>query len=197
LTKSQAQKKRRWSIFGYCNLIIFVPLTSLRILYTVVLINMKIGILSDTHLTHITEDFKETTKRVFDGVDMIIHAGDMTGISVFNYLSNWELKAVRGNMDDFDLYNLLPEKRIENIMGKNIGIIHGKGPPSGIENLVLREFQNVDLIIFGHSHIPLEAKKEGTLLFNPGSYRRSYSYHGTVGIAEVADNISLRHIQIE
>jgi putative phosphoesterase len=158
---------------------------------------MKIGILSDTHLTHITEDFKETTKRVFDGVDMIIHAGDMTGISVFNYLSNWELKAVRGNMDDFDLYNLLPEKRIENIMGKNIGIIHGKGPPHGIENVVLKEFQNVDLIIYGHSHVPLETKKGGVLLFNPGSYRRSYSHRGTVGIIEISDNITLRHIDVE
>jgi uncharacterized protein len=158
---------------------------------------MKIGVLSDTHLTGITEDFKETIKRVFEGVDMVIHAGDITGISVFNYLANWELKAVRGNMDDFDLYNLLPEKRIENIMGKKIGIIHGKGPPNGIENVVLREFQNVDLIIFGHSHIPLEKTKAGVLLFNPGSYRRNYSYRGTVGIIEITDNIALRHIEIE
>ncbi len=44
---------------------------------------MKIGILSDTHLANITEDFKETMKRVFEDVDMIIHAGDMTGISCF------------------------------------------------------------------------------------------------------------------
>jgi uncharacterized protein len=158
---------------------------------------MKIGILSDTHLPNITEDFKETVKRVFDGVDMIIHAGDITGISVFDYLSNWELKAVRGNMDDFDLYNLLPEKRIENIMGKNVGIIHGKGPPNGIEDVVLREFQHVDLIIYGHSHVPRETKKGGVLLFNPGSYRRSYSYHGTVGMIEITDNITLRHIEIE
>lgn len=158
---------------------------------------MKIGILSDTHLTGITKDFKETIKRVFDGVDMIVHAGDMTGIGVFNYLSNWELKAVRGNVDDFELYNLLPEKRTENIMGKNIGIIHGKGPPNGIENVVFREFQNVDLIIFGHSHIPLSTIKGDVLLFNPGSYRRSNSYRGTVGIIEIADNITLRHIEVE
>jgi putative phosphoesterase len=114
-------------------IIIFIALTSLRILYTVILISMKIGILSDTHLAGITEDFKKTIKRVFDGVDMIIHAGDITGISVFNYLSNWELKAVRGNMDDFDLCNLLPEKRIENIMGKNVGIIHGKARPAALK----------------------------------------------------------------
>ncbi len=62
-------------------------------------------------------------------------------------------------MDDFDLYNLLPEKRIEKYHGQRIGIIHGKGPPQGIEDVVLREFQDVDLIIFGHSHVPLETKK--------------------------------------
>ena len=181
-------------VIDYCDII---TLTSVRILYTVILLSMKIGILSDTHLTNITKDFEETIKRVFDDVDMIIHAGDITGISVLNYLSNWDLKAVRGNMDDFDLYNLLPEKRIENIMGKNVGIIHGKGPPNGIENVVLREFQNVDLIIFGHSHTPVETKKGGVLLFNPGSYRRSSSYRGTVGIAEITDNITLRHIEVE
>ncbi len=158
---------------------------------------MKIGILSDTHLTGITQDFKETIKGVFSDVDMIIHAGDITGMSVFNYLSNWELRAVRGNMDDFDLYNLLPEKRIENIMGKKIGIIHGKGSPKGIEDVVLREFHDVDLIIFGHSHIPLETEKKGVMLFNPGSYRRSYSYHGTVGMIEIADSITFRHIEID
>ncbi len=158
---------------------------------------MKIGILSDTHLTGITQDFKETIKEVFSGVDMIIHAGDMTGISVFHFLSNWELRAVRGNMDDFDLYNLLPEKRIENIMGKKIGIIHGKGSPKGIEDMVLREFHDVDFIIFGHSHIPLETEKKGVLLFNPGSYRRSYSYHGTVGMIEITDTVTFRHIEID
>ena len=88
-------------------------MTSLRVLYTVILINMKIGILSDTHLSILQKIFTTTMKTVFEDVDMIIHAGDITGISVFNYLSHWELKAVRGNMDDFELRNLLPEKRIE------------------------------------------------------------------------------------
>jgi putative phosphoesterase len=158
---------------------------------------MKIGILSDTHLTNITDDFKKTMEKTLKGVDAIIHAGDMTGVSIFDYLSNWELKAVRGNMDDFDLYNVLPEKRIESFMGKSVGIIHGSGSPMGIEDRVLGEFQDVDVIIFGHSHIPLEIKKKGILLFNPGSYRGSYSYRGTVGIMEIADGITLRHVHVE
>ena len=157
---------------------------------------MKIGILSDTHLANITEDFKETIKTVFNGVDMIIHAGDMTGIAVFDYLSYWNLVAVRGNMDSHDLRNLLPEKRTEEIMGRKIGIIHGRGSHHGIENRVLREFQNVDLIIFGHSHVPLKAKRGNVLLFNPGSYRSSYSYRGTVGTIEIGDDIALQHVEV-
>jgi len=159
--------------------------------------NMRIGILSDTHLTNITEDFKKTIEKIFKDVDMLIHAGDMTGMGIFDYLSNWELRAVRGNMDDFELYDVLPEKRIENVMGKSIGIIHGSGSPKGIEDRVLSEFRNVDVIIFGHSHVPLEMKKNDVLLFNPGSYRGSYSYRGTVGIMEIADDITLRHVHIE
>ncbi len=158
---------------------------------------MKIGILSDTHLINITDNFKKTIRTLFHDVDMIIHAGDMTGLPVFDYLSNWEVKAVKGNMDDYELQHLLPAKRVEEIMGRKIGIIHGSGSPEGIDDKVLREFQDVDLIIFGHSHIPLQTKKGSVLLFNPGSYRGSYSQPGTVGIMEIKENVVLRHIEVE
>lgn len=158
---------------------------------------MKIGILSDTHLVNINDDFVRKTRSVFDGVDMIIHAGDMTGTGVFEYLSNWDLRAVRGNMDDFELRERLPEKRIEEIAGRRIGIMHGRGAPQGIADLVLREFTNVDVIVFGHSHIPLESRREGILLFNPGSYRGSYTQRGTAGIMEIGERIIFRHIEID
>jgi len=158
---------------------------------------MKIGILSDTHLTSTTDGFRKTVETLFADVEIVIHAGDMTGISVYNYLSNWDLKAVRGNMDDFELHNLLPEKRTEIIAGRKIGIIHGRGSPQGIEDRVFGEFQGVDLIVFGHSHVPFEAKKGGVFLFNPGSFRGSYLHRGTVGIVEIGDAITFRHMQVE
>jgi hypothetical protein len=157
---------------------------------------MKIGILSDTHLANITEVFSTSMKTVFGDVDMIIHAGDMTGIAVYYYLSHWELKAVRGNMDDYELRGLLPEKRIEEIAGRRIGIIHGRGSPQGIEDVVLQEFQGVDVVIFGHSHVPLEVKRGNVLLFNPGSFRGTYSHRGTVGIMEIDEMITFRHIEV-
>lgn len=152
----------------------------------------KIGVLSDTHLSRPTDDFKATISKVFSGVDLIIHAGDMTGLSVHDFLSNWDLRAVAGNMDDFDLRAVVPEKRIEEISGKRIGIMHGRGSPFGLEQLVLRELEGVDVIVFGHSHIPHTAVKGDVHLINPGSYRSSR----TVGILEIDDVINFNLLKI-
>jgi putative phosphoesterase len=148
----------------------------------------KIGILSDTHLDTATDSFKTAIKTIFSDVDIIIHAGDMTGIGVYEYLCNWDLRAVRGNMDCRELQAILPYKRIEEINGKKIGIMHGKGPPYFVETLVYSEFQGVDAIIFGHSHMPLYTKRDNIVMFNPGSFRKPVNPPGTAGIMEIDDN---------
>ncbi len=157
---------------------------------------IKIGILSDTHLGSVTEELKDVVGRVFADVDMLIHAGDMTGLPVYEFLCNWDLKAVQGNMDDFDLARLLPEKRVETVMGKRIGIIHGKGRHFGIEEFAYNEFPGVDVIIFGHSHQAFYRLKGETILFNPGSFRASYGYPGSAGLMEIDRDITFRHIEV-
>ena len=159
---------------------------------------VKVGILSDTHLDRLTDDFKSVVESVFSGTDMIIHAGDMTGIEVYEYLSNWNLKAVRGNMDSQELRTILPEKRIEEIEGRKIGIIHGSGPSYGLEMFVYNQFHGVDILIFGHSHVPLHAITGETVMFNPGSLRKPHRPPGTVGIIEISDNdVAFRHIEVK
>lgn len=158
---------------------------------------MKIAVISDTHLTHPTDDFRRHMKALFSDVDIVLHAGDMTSSNVFEYLSNWDLRAVRGNMDDSDLAVSLPERRVEEIAGRRIGIIHGWGSPRGLEDAVFHAFPGVDIIVFGHSHVPLNTKKRGVVLFNPGSYRGGYSTTGTVGIIEVTGgDIVFRHLEV-
>jgi uncharacterized protein len=152
---------------------------------------LRVGIISDTHLRTPTDDFKLFVDKLFRDADIIVHAGDITGRAVYDYLSNWDLRAVRGNMDDPDLRDLLPEKRVETLLGKKIGIIHGRGAPYGLENLVLHEFQEVDLIIFGHTHTPLNIFMGHTALFNPGSWRDAR----TVGIIEIEQEIRLHHVK--
>ena len=157
---------------------------------------IQIGVLSDTHITEANREFRRIVETMFRDVDILIHAGDMTSVEVFDYLSEWNLKAVRGNMDDFKLKSLLPDKRVEEIEGVRIGIMHGRGGPEGIMDLVLDEFTGVDLIVFGHSHVPVNGMKNGTRLFNPGSLRGRYSYPGSAGIIVIDREIKLRHLSV-
>lgn len=158
---------------------------------------MKIAVLSDTHLTHATDDFRRHMRSLFSDADIMVHAGDMTSVGVYDYLSGWDLRAVRGNMDDHELRAVLPEKRVEEIAGRRIGIIHGWGSPRGLEDAVLEKFPDVDIIVFGHSHTPLNMRRGKVTVFNPGSYRGGYGQRGTVGVIEIDDEITFRHIVVE
>lgn len=158
---------------------------------------ITVGVFSDTHQYTLTEEFKKKVKKIFGNIGMLIHAGDMTTIIVHDFLSNWNLVAVRGNMDDAELGSILPVKRVIEIGGKNVGIIHGRGRPGGLEDLVCSEFAGVDAIIYGHSHIPLVTKRGKTHLFNPGAFTGSYRNKGSAGIMEIGDSITFRHVEVD
>ena len=170
-------------------------MTAYRFSYKVIH-HMKIAVISDTHLTHPTDAFRRHMETFFADAGIMLHAGDMTSASVFDYLSNWDLRAVRGNMDDHDLATL-PEQRIETIDGVRIGIMHGWGPPKGIEERVRDSFSDVDIVVFGHSHMPAKMTNRGVILFNPGSYRGGYAGKGSVGIIEISEKLSFHHLVVE
>lgn len=158
---------------------------------------VRIGVISDTHLNFPDDKFKRFVSKTFENVDFLLHAGDITSINVYDFLRNFNLKAVLGNMDDFELASILPKKLTFEAMGKKIGLIHGRGSPYGIEDLVLGEFSGVDLIIFGHSHVPKVEKRGDVFLFNPGSYRKPFSPPGTVGLIEIhEEKITFEHIPV-
>jgi putative phosphoesterase len=158
---------------------------------------MKIGVLSDTHLTKVTEEFRSILSVAFRDVEIIIHAGDIVSREVYEYLCNWDVRAVTGNMDGFDLTGLLPKKRVEVIGGRRIGVVHGKGPPYGIEQRVLSEFTDVDVIIFGHSHVPTLSRHGDVALFNPGALRNPSTGVRTVGIIELGEEMSFKHLPVK
>jgi hypothetical protein len=156
----------------------------------------RIGVLSDSHLSRVTEEFKLLVQGVFQDVDIIIHAGDMVSRAIYDYLCNWDLRAVKGNMDDFDLDNILPRKRIEVVEGRRVGIVHGRGAPYSVEQVVLSEFTDMDMIIFGHSHVPTYTKKGDLILFNPGALRNPAIGKKTVGMIEIGAEITCRHVEV-
>jgi putative phosphoesterase len=135
---------------------------------------MRIGVISDTHVNSLAE-IPERILATLAEVDLIVHTGDFVAKSVLEGLKRLgEVKAVRGNMDSEELKRILPEKELLEIEGKRIGITHGWGAPYGIEDRVGGMFEDVDIIIFGHSHQAKNEVKRGVLFFNPGRARDSF-----------------------
>ena len=141
-----------------------------------VVTNMKIAVLSDTHINSV-EGLSERVIASLSTVDLIIHAGDFTAIGVLNELEQFaEVKAVHGNMDSAELKTALPAKEIVDVGDKRIGITHGSGAPWGIEKRVRNIFaqDRVDVIVYGHSHESQNKVAGGVLLFNPGKASHSF-----------------------
>jgi putative phosphoesterase len=114
---------------------------------------MKIGVLSDTHLSDPHSEFKKAIETYFRDVEKILHAGDFVDMSVAEYLSSLkELIAVCGNMDPPEIRKAFPRKRIIELAGFRIGLVHGGGPPFGMESRVRDEFDDVNAIVYGHTH---------------------------------------------
>lgn len=147
---------------------------------------MKLGIISDTHVRTIDE-IPVTIRSALADVDLIIHAGDFTHKAVLDGLRTiGEVKAVRGNMDSTELKRILPERDVFEVNGRKIGLMHGSGAPLGIAERVKKQFTEVDIIIFGHSHEPCNRDIQGVLLFNPGQARNSF------GLLTIDDGIKAR-----
>ncbi len=150
---------------------------------------MKIGVLSDTHARTL-DDISPRVLQALTGVDMIVHAGDFTFRAVLDGLrSIAPVKAVHGNMDSGELKAILPPRDEFTINGKKVGLVHGSGGPLGVEERVRGLFGAVDIIIFGHSHVPCNQHIRGSLLFNPGPARYSF------GLLTVDDDITAEVLQ--
>ena len=152
--------------------------------------DMKIGVISDTHLREPHPEFKKMIEFHFKDVEKIVHAGDFLGWSVAEYLSGIkELIAVCGNMDPYEIRKAFPQKRVVELGGFRIGLIHGGGAPFGIESRIRGEFDEVDAIVYGHTHTPANHWSKEILFFNPGSPTRSFWHSATLGILNIGEKI--------
>ena len=162
---------------------------------------MKIGVISDTHISDKSKNIPQEILEEFKNVDMIIHAGDLVDLNVLDQLKNVcsNVKAVWGNMDPEEVRKTLPQKEVLQIGNHKIGIMHGYGSPNNLIELLTSAFKDdkVDLIIFGHSHSGLNEKKGGILFFNPGSpMDKIFAPYNSYGIIEINDKIKARIIRI-
>ena len=149
----------------------------------------RVVIVADTHIPKAAPGLSRKLLEAFQGADLILHAGDLIVLSVLDELRSLApTAAVAGNMDRPQVNAVLPEKRVLEVEGKLIGIIHGWGPPVGIERRVLSRFSGVDAVVFGHTHKPLVEWRKGVLLLNPGTPNdRRFSKRLSYATLEIVD----------
>ncbi|MFH1459592.1 MAG: metallophosphoesterase family protein [Candidatus Omnitrophota bacterium] len=153
---------------------------------------MKIGVISDTHIPVNCPEIPKKILKVFKDVEMILHAGDLIDYKVIGMLQKItpRVVAVCGNMDSHEACEKLAKKEILTVGRYKIGLIHGYGAADTIIETVSDELKNVDIIVFGHSHKPLNKKINGILYFNPGSATdKIFTKENTVGILNINDKI--------
>jgi putative phosphoesterase len=153
---------------------------------------VRIVVVSDTHMPRMAKSLPPRLAReLANHTDLILHAGDWTGEEVYEQLVRYApVEGVAGNNDGEPLiarYGL----RKKLVCGEvRIGLVHGHGPNLRLtaehRAAVAFEAGEVDIVVFGHSHIPVFKKQGGMLMFNPGSptdKRRQKQY--SFGIIEV------------
>lgn len=121
--------------------------------------------------------------------NVILHAGDITQAEHLEQLARLApVHAVLGN-NDHELVGHLPETLELTLAGVRIAMIHDSGQTRGRARRLHQRFPSADLVVFGHSHIPVhEAGIDGQRLFNPGSpTERRRMPHRTIGVLELAD----------
>ncbi len=149
-----------------------------------------IGVLSDTHLRQVTRDFLHIFDHYLADTDLVLHAGDVVSPDIIDFLS-------AGNMDPPILRDSLPEKKVIQVAGYRLGLIHGWGSPEGLEDRIGPLFGAVDVIVYGHSHVAANHLRNGILFFNPGT-ATGYSSSGehSIGILELGETIRGRIIRV-
>lgn len=159
---------------------------------------MKIGVISDTHVPTPARAIPPAVFKLFDGVDLILHAGDIVDLSVLDELSSIApVEAVAGNMDGPDVHARLPQKKLLTLGKFTVGLIHGKYKIDIQQEMIRKEFGAVDLIVYGHSHRPFWGKVGGTFFLNPGSPTDLvHAPYNSVAILTVGDELSAHIIRI-
>lgn len=133
----------------------------------------RVGVVADTHFGSRGRAYPPELLRGLEGVDLILHAGDLTSLSALEPLQAIApVAAVAGNVDDPEVRALLPFRRVVLAGPCRVGLVHGhSGAGPTTPDRALRSFADADVavVVFGHTHAPLCQERGGVLLLNPGS----------------------------
>ena len=148
---------------------------------------VRIGVVADTHVGEWVAQLPQSVLDALEGVDLILHAGDITDAAVLDRLAQVApVVAVQGDHDRAAGI-ALPTSRVVEIAGHRLGLTHGRrgrrtelaaallsvvvGRPVllGFHRALRRRFAEVDCIVYGHLHLPDIRRIDGVLYFSPGA----------------------------
>jgi len=149
---------------------------------------VRVVALADTHAPRRWKSCPPAVAEELRRADLILHAGDVCTAAVLDELSQYApVLAVAGNNDGPDVaaWGATPTLEAE-LDGLRVAMIHDSGPAAGRPQRMRRRFPGAGLVVFGHSHIPLDVSAAGTRIFNPGSPTdRRRQPQGTVGVLRI------------
>lgn len=173
---------------------------------------MRIGLVSDTHVPTTLRRLPDTLLRALEGVDRILHAGDLVSRTVLEQLGTIApTTAVAGNMDPPELARSLGAQATLTLAGHTIGVQHGHQRPA-LQNTYIGQaydapefdifFQamnaqlpNAQIIVFGHFHVPVIRQWHDTLFINPGSVAPPHA-HSTIGLLHLGESAEVEIIRL-
>lgn len=159
---------------------------------------IRAGVLSDTHLLQPDETFIDLIRECFSSCSIIIHAGDITDLSVLQALEDKTIYAVHGNMCNNELHNKLPTATTFPLGTFTVGLTHGAQLGFDIESRLWEIFPETDCMIYGHTHRPVCHRIGNTLILNPGSFQSTgrYGAPGTYAIIEADKSLDAQIYQL-
>jgi uncharacterized protein len=160
---------------------------------------VRVVLLSDTHAPRFWKGLPAAVAAHLDGADLVLHAGDVCVPSVLDELAAYApVRAVLGNNDGLEVAAWgAPETLELELEGVRVAMVHDAGAKEGRAARLHRRFPDADLVVFGHSHIPLdEAATFGEAdrgartvrIVNPGSPTdKRRQPHRTLALLDLVD----------
>ena len=168
---------------------------------------MRIGLISDTHIPEARQALWSQAFVAFEGVDLILHGGDMHDLSVIDELEKVApIHVARGDGDDGGGGRpVQPEDpRVKEVWtldlgGLAVGLTHAlpipEMPPSmTVARALDRLFpeRRPDVVVYGDSHVEAIGVFDGVLCVNPGSPTYPHNYDtelGTIGFLDIESGV--------